>query len=354
MHYADVYAQYLIYALPNADLDIFSHVEAIVEKTNWDEPTTPFDHHNRGVIEIIKAEYAPNLTERQTHFDSAFKYFQSALAYPLARLHYWLLFNLIGEKGLSINNIFSVLINYVHPYLGMGEVIPAGLVYLPPQLQQALARVLTETNGFCQSHLLIGALLTRVRSFYVQTRLIGLADVLLPDFTSVKFKHALAHLWNQQHEGLLYLHQAQKQDPAHPTIIQALYLAYRKLQLFPLSTYWKNLARDYYLATDPQNPLWFWSALPEESAFTYVLLQGNILLAVLPDLSQVITVVLLADGDWLEDEMEFWVHSLQPGMTVIDVGANVGVYTFTAARAVGETGCVIAIEPFVPCITCLE
>lgn len=38
-------------------------------------------------------------------------------------------------------------------------------------------------------------------------------------------------------------------------------------------------------------------------------------------------------------------QSLTKGMTVVDVGANVGYYTLTAARAVGRRGVVHAIEP---------
>jgi FkbM family methyltransferase len=59
-------------------------------------------------------------------------------------------------------------------------------------------------------------------------------------------------------------------------------------------------------------------------------------------------------GDWFEAEMELWRTYLKPGMTVIDIGANVGVYTFSAAQKVGLQGKVIAIEPFQDCITCLE
>jgi FkbM family methyltransferase len=36
------------------------------------------------------------------------------------------------------------------------------------------------------------------------------------------------------------------------------------------------------------------------------------------------------------------------------VGANVGVYTFSAARQVGSTGRVLAIEPFSGCVQCLQ
>jgi len=38
-------------------------------------------------------------------------------------------------------------------------------------------------------------------------------------------------------------------------------------------------------------------------------------------------------------------YHLTPGETVVDVGANVGVFTVKAAKVVGETGKVIAIEP---------
>ncbi len=38
-------------------------------------------------------------------------------------------------------------------------------------------------------------------------------------------------------------------------------------------------------------------------------------------------------------------ESLKPGMTVVDVGANIGIYTLHAARAVGNTGRVFSFEP---------
>lgn len=36
---------------------------------------------------------------------------------------------------------------------------------------------------------------------------------------------------------------------------------------------------------------------------------------------------------------------LRPGMTVLDVGANIGYYTMLAASAVGKEGCCLAVEP---------
>lgn len=52
----------------------------------------------------------------------------------------------------------------------------------------------------------------------------------------------------------------------------------------------------------------------------------------------------------LESSHEPWVTTLflrllRPGMTVVDVGANVGYYTLLAARGVGPTGKVYAFEP---------
>lgn len=54
---------------------------------------------------------------------------------------------------------------------------------------------------------------------------------------------------------------------------------------------------------------------------------------------------LILDGEW-----ESWVTSyverrLQPGMTVLDVGANCGWYTLLACQLVGPTGHVLAFEP---------
>lgn len=50
-------------------------------------------------------------------------------------------------------------------------------------------------------------------------------------------------------------------------------------------------------------------------------------------------------GSYERIEAEWVRRYLRPGMTVVDVGANVGFYTALAARCVGLTGRVFAIEP---------
>lgn len=51
--------------------------------------------------------------------------------------------------------------------------------------------------------------------------------------------------------------------------------------------------------------------------------------------------------DALEPELASLSRFLEPGYVFIDIGANVGSFTVKAAKEVGESGTVIAIEPFI-------
>jgi FkbM family methyltransferase len=72
---------------------------------------------------------------------------------------------------------------------------------------------------------------------------------------------------------------------------------------------------------------------------------GEVTLAVPASLQSITAYVLLEQECWFEKEMDFLRRWLRPGMTVIDIGANLGVYSLPMARSVGKTGHVFAYEP---------
>ena len=63
------------------------------------------------------------------------------------------------------------------------------------------------------------------------------------------------------------------------------------------------------------------------------------------DLREVIDSSLYYSGTFEAQAERTIVAALKPGMTAIDVGANIGYHTFRMARAVGDAGRVVAIEP---------
>ena len=74
-------------------------------------------------------------------------------------------------------------------------------------------------------------------------------------------------------------------------------------------------------------------------------LSDAVTLAVPATLQSLTTYVLLEQETWFEKEMGFLRRWLRPGMTAIDIGANLGVYSLPMARLVGQTGQVFAYEP---------
>lgn len=55
--------------------------------------------------------------------------------------------------------------------------------------------------------------------------------------------------------------------------------------------------------------------------------------------------ILLEQEDWFEEETGFLRSLIEPGETIIDIGANYGVYAATLAAAIGEQGRLVAVEP---------
>jgi FkbM family methyltransferase len=73
-------------------------------------------------------------------------------------------------------------------------------------------------------------------------------------------------------------------------------------------------------------------------------LSNGVTLAVPPSLKVTTTYVILEQETWFERELAILPHVLRPGMTAIDIGANLGIYSLTMARLVAP-GRVFAYEP---------
>lgn len=66
----------------------------------------------------------------------------------------------------------------------------------------------------------------------------------------------------------------------------------------------------------------------------------------LPDSLEVMTrYVIEEQGDWFEQEAPFLRELIQPGMKIIDIGANFGAYALSLAECTGSAGRVWAFEP---------
>ena len=62
-------------------------------------------------------------------------------------------------------------------------------------------------------------------------------------------------------------------------------------------------------------------------------------------LNSITTYVVLEQEAWFEKEMAFLARWLRPGMTAIDIGANLGIYSLPTARLVAPDGQVFSYEP---------
>jgi FkbM family methyltransferase len=58
----------------------------------------------------------------------------------------------------------------------------------------------------------------------------------------------------------------------------------------------------------------------------------------------------MLNGTYERHEIDFFETTLRAGMTVLDVGAHIGLYTVIGARRVGSAGRVVAFEPVPPTV----
>ncbi|EXJ16914.1 FkbM family methyltransferase [Imhoffiella purpurea] len=74
-------------------------------------------------------------------------------------------------------------------------------------------------------------------------------------------------------------------------------------------------------------------------------IQGDVKVCVPADIHCVTTYVLLEQEDWYEPELGWLRRYIQPGMSVLDVGAGYGVYALTMGKIIQGKGHVLALEP---------
>ena len=74
-------------------------------------------------------------------------------------------------------------------------------------------------------------------------------------------------------------------------------------------------------------------------------LNDGTVLAVPASLDSITTYVLLEQESWFEKETKILGRLLRPGMTAIDIGANLGVYSLPMSRLVAPHGRIFAYEP---------
>jgi FkbM family methyltransferase len=277
----------------------------------------------------------------------------------------------LGNYSEAAQIAFSAFINNLQPTYTEAEIAP-GIVYIPPLTRthitngrsEQLQRILNADNGYTQSILMLAEVLCRTQiTLDNQTglRLLHLMNHLMPDLIFPNIQLGIYSIGNRELEGLMYLYRARDLALDHPIILQSLYLAYRDLEQPEVASYWQQIGLDYSSQRLAKLP-WQWTELTVDSPWTYIPFDGqipafdnrDISLAVTASLQSPTTRCLLAQGDWFERELEFWRQYIQPGMSIIDIGAGVGIYSFSAARRVGVNGIIYAIEPFGEAADCLE
>ncbi len=336
----EIYDRYLQSRGLTLDATARLKINQILEATNWDAPDSAIAHNNLAVIALIEAEQCNEPTMRGMYLEAALEALEG-IPHPLCVAHLALLETLVGESESALQGAFSALIELE----SLNDSLDIGLVYSPTS--ENLESILLAGNGLVQAKLLLTEAIVQAQQFFYNgsgLRFLNLAVQTFPDSSAIHLKLGVAQLISQQWEGLLHLHRAHQLAPTNARILQALYLAYRDLGDRTQANFWLETARQ--LSDD-------WTTC-EIADLTYLPFERETQIAVEASFRSIVTCVLLAESDWFEYEMEFWRTSIQPGMTVIDVGANVGVYTFSAANQVGATGRVIAIEPFSGCVRSLE
>ncbi|BAZ16563.1 methyltransferase [Calothrix sp. NIES-4071] len=364
MSHQDSYLQYVKQIAPKIDVGSLSRITNIIENTLWENANSSSDWNNVAVVALTEAErYSSEMETRALYLEMAFDALNNALEleqHPLCAAHLALIHSMIGETQRAIEIAFNAFINTLQLADENTNTDSQYLVYLFPQQglsksdYQLTQAALYTQNSYQQALVVLSQVLCSSQLvFYnaVGRRFLQLAAQVIPNSANIALKLGIASLMANEWEGMLHLHRAKQLAPYSSVTHQALYLAYRAFNQIETANYWLKLSQELY-QQNPQSSDWQWTQLKSDNAFTYVPFEG-LTMAVEPSLRSIVTSVLIGEGEWFEKEMEFWRHFIKPGMTVIDVGANAGVYTFSAALQVGSEGRVLAVEPFSSCVNYL-
>jgi FkbM family methyltransferase len=359
------YLEYIRHDRVEVESSTLARLNPLLDNCRWERPQTALDWNNLAVAALVAAENCDNTLTHGLYAEIAFDAIQAGAElneHPLCAAHLALLNCMLGNYSEAAEIAFSTLINNLQPAYTDAK-IATGIVYIPPltysqaidSRSEQLQRILSTDNGYVQAILMLSEVLCRTQVVLDNStglRLLHLMDRLMPDSIFSNIRLGIYSIGDRQLEGVIYLHRAAILAPDNPVVLQALHIIYRDLEQSETATYWQQIGRDYANQMLVKLP-WQWTELTVDSPWTYIPYDG-VLLAVPATLQSATTRCLLAEGDWYERELEFWRQYLQPGMTVIDVGAGVGIYTVSAAIRVGETGRVYGIEPFDGAVECLR
>ena len=367
LEYAECYRKYIQVFCRKLKLDISSLIEPILNQTNWNEPFTGCDWNNLGVVTLIESENSTDANLRDLYLEMAIEAFsQGEQTYPLCEIHLAIIHSLLDESHKARDIAFKAFFRSLSltDSKSLSDKAPIGLIYIPrswnddrfDDLGELILGLCQAPDANTQSQRLACECLWRSQLVFYNSiglRFLHLANQQSQDSVGFNLRLGISSIVNKQWEGLQYLHRAREKAPDSLNVLHALYLAYRDLGAVNTANTYLSAGRDIYQQNHDQSE-GYWVKHREDHNFTYLKFDSDIVMAVEPSYQSIVTSVLMAEGDWFEKEMEFWRTWIKPGMTVIDVGANVGVYTFSAAKQVGAEGCVVAVEPFSGCVRYLK
>jgi FkbM family methyltransferase len=361
--YAQNYRQYLQSQNIFLGDQVESQIAQILDSTSWEIPQSGLDWNNCGVMALIESANSEDLSDRAIYLEIAVSAFEQGVTeHPLCQAHLVMVSALLGENRKALQKAFALLSELdLIDHETFPTALPLGLIYLPLDTQppknsqeRLFSELMQAGNGFHQCSLFCGEVILQAQMVFYNTaglNLLQLAHKFFPNLASVNLRLGVSNIRNNQREGVKYLHRAAEVEPNDFYTTIALAIAYQDAKQLEVANYWLGKAQANAQNHQPSllNP----TLLHPNNPHIYVPYDG-LWMTVESSFWSIVTAVLVAEGDWFERELEFWRMQIQPGMVVFDIGANVGVYTFSAARRVGSTGRVFAIEPFSKCVERLQ